>query len=126
MVDDLVEARRVLRAAGLAHRLDERIEAAQPIEVVVDVIEEEGVQDLADQEGRARIRHRLLGNSAAAAGLRRRPITSTLSAPRRRAGDSGVFWRRPPSQKKRSPTAIAGKRMGSAAEASACSASIVD
>ena len=27
--------------------------------------------------------------------MRRRPTTSTLSAPRRRAGDSGVFWRSP-------------------------------
>ncbi len=65
------------------------------------------------------------GDAAAGPGCWRRPMTSTLSAPRRSAGDSGVFWRRPPSQKKRSPTQIAGKRMGSAAEASACSAPMV-
>ncbi len=58
-------------------------------------------------------------------GLWRRPMTSTLSAPRRSAGDSGVFWRRPPSQKKRSPTATAGNRIGSAADASACSGPMV-
>ena len=124
--DHLVEARLCSAAADGAHRLDEGVEAAQPIEVVVDVVEQEGVQHLADQEGRARERHRLLGNvGVPAGGLRRRPITSTLSAPRRSAGDSGVFWRRPPSQKKRSPTAMAGNRIGSAAEASACSGPIV-
>jgi len=89
------------------------------------VVEEERVQDLADEEGGARKGMDSSGTSRVAAGLRRSPITSTLSAPSRNAGESGVFWRNPPSQKNRSPTAMAGNRIGSAADASACSGPMV-
>ncbi len=48
----------------------------------------------------------------------RSEIRSRRSAPRRIAGDIGVFWRRPPSVKNSSPIFTAGNRSGIAADAS--------
>ena len=59
----------MLLVLDLVGRRDEAVDPAQAIEVVVDVVEQEGVQDLAGQESSAGEGHRFLGDVIGGGGL---------------------------------------------------------